>query len=333
MTDRTAPDDAPAADAPTGTRFRAFVAHYGTAIGGLLVFLAFALAADNFLTVGNQFTILRQVSFLVVFSIGFTFALVAAELDLSFAAVASLAGVVCGGIVHHGYPWPLGVAAALAVGVAFGLANGLFVTRAKIPSLIATLATASIATGCAFALTKGVAWVGRWDRSFLWIGRGEVGGVPLLVVWMVLAAVVAVFVARQTRFGVWLTATGQADEAARLAGIPIRSMKVWGLALSGLFAGLGAVILTASLSSAGPNSADDFLMKGIAAVLLGMTMFEPGRANVAGTVVGALIIGVLANGLVLLGAAYYVQDIVLGVIILASVALSASVLTKAAFTV
>ncbi len=206
-------------------------------------------------------------------------------------------------------------------------------TRAKIPSLIATLATASIATGCAFALTEGVAWVGRWDKSFLWLGRGDLAGVPVLVVWMVIAALVALFVMRQTRFGVWLTATGQADEAARLAGIPIRAMKVWGLTLSGLFAGLGAILLTASLSSAGPNSANDFLMKGIAAVLLGMTMFEPGRANVPGTVVGALIIGMLANGLVLVGAAYYVQEIVLGVIILASVALSASVLTKAAFTV
>ncbi|RAI04193.1 ABC transporter permease [Acuticoccus sediminis] len=337
MTDRPATEDAaetrPAASPLTGARARALVAAYGTAVGGLLVFLVFALAADNFLTVGNQFTILRQVSFLVVFSVGFTFALTTSELDLSFAAVASLAGVVCGGLVHHGYPWPLAVVAALAIGGVFGLANGLFVTRAKIPSLIATLATASIATGTAFALTEGVAWVGRWDKSFLWLGRGHVGGVPVLVVWMVVIALAAFFVMRQTRFGVWLTATGQADEAARLAGIPIRSMKVWGLALSGLFAGLGAVLLTASLSSAGPTSADDFLMKGIAAVLLGMTMFEPGRPNVPGTVVGALVIGVLSNGLVLLGAAYYVQEIVLGLIILASVALSASVLTKAAFTV
>ncbi|WP_075219920.1 ABC transporter permease [Acuticoccus yangtzensis] len=332
MTESTAAAHSDAPPAP-GVRLKTAVARYGTAVGGILVFAVFALAADNFLTVGNQFTILRQVSFLVVFSLGFTFALTAAELDLSFAAVASLAGVVCGGLVHHDYPWPLGALAALAIGGAFGLANGLFVTRAKIPSLIATLATASIATGCAFAITEGVAWVGRWDRSFLWLGRGEMGGVPVLVVWMALAALIAVFVMRQTRFGVWLTATGQADEAARLAGIPIRAMKVWGLTLSGLCAGLGAVLLTASLSSAGPTSASDFLMKGIAAVLLGMTMFEPGRANVPGTVVGALVIGVLANGLVLVGAAYYVQDIVLGLIILLSVALSASVLTKAAFTV
>jgi ribose transport system permease protein len=109
-------------------------------------------------------------------------------------------------------------------------------------------------------------------------------------------------------------------------------MKLVGLALSGACAGVAAVLLTASLSSAGPNGAVDFLMKGIAAALLGMTMFEPGRPSVAGTLVGSLVIGILANGLVLMGAPYYVQDITLGVIILLSVAISASALTKAAFS-
>lgn len=312
---------------------RALVARYGTALAGAAVFAGFAIAADNFFTPGNLFAILRQSSFLVILALGFTLALIASELDLSFAAVASLAGVVCGGLVHHGHPYPLAILAALAVATAFGATNGLLVTRAKIPSLIATLATASIATGLGFALTNGVAWVGRWDRDFVWLGRGEIGGVPLLAIWPALVALAAGFVVARTRFGIWLVATGEADEAARLAGIPTRRMKLWGLALSGLLAGLGAVLLTASLSSAGPNGAADFLMRGIAAVLLGMTMFDPGRANVAGTVVGALTIGVLANGLVLVGAPYYVQDIVLGLIILGSVGLSASALTKAAFAV
>jgi ribose transport system permease protein len=110
-------------------------------------------------------------------------------------------------------------------------------------------------------------------------------------------------------------------------------MKLLGLMLSGFLAGIAAVLLTASLSSAGPNGAADFLMKGIAAVLLGMTMFDPGKPNVPGTVVGSLVIGILGNGLVLLGAPYYVQDITLGLIILGSVAISASALTKAAFSV
>ena len=312
-------------------RLRPILARYGTAMGGLLAVLAFSVATDTFLTAANLLTVLRQSSFLIVMALGFTWALAAAELDLSFAAVASLAGVVCGGLVHGGTAWPLAVLAALAVAGLFGAANGWLVTRVRIPSLIATLATASVATGLGFALTGGVAWVGRWDRGFLWLGRGSIGGVPALALWPAVLAALSWFVLAQTRFGAWMLATGEAAEAARLAGIPVRQMKGWGLLLSGLFAGLGAVMLTASLSSAGPNGAGDFLMRGIAAVLLGLTMFQPGRPNVPGTVCGALIIGVLANGLVLVGAAYWVQDIALGLIILGSVAISATALARSAF--
>lgn len=307
------------------------VARFGTLAAGLAVFAGFAVLSENFLTLANQLTILRQVSFLLILSLGFTFALIAAELDLSFANVASLAGVVTGGLVHFGHPMELAILAGLAVGAAFGFVNGVLVTRFKIPSLIATLATAAVARGLAFMATDGVSWVGRWDAAFVWLGRGKLFGIPVLVVWSVLLAAAAWFAIAQTRFGVWLTATGEADEAARLAGIPIRRMKILGLTLSGLFAGVGAVLLTASLSSAGPTSAGDFLMSGIAAVLLGMTMFTPGKPNMPGTVVGTLLIGVLANGLVLVGAPYYAQDIALGVIILGSVAISASTLGKAAF--
>lgn len=313
-------------------RARQFVSLYGTALGCLGVAFFFAIVADNFLSLGNIFTILRQISFLVILATGFTFALITSELDLSFAAVASLAGVAAGGLIHAGYPWPLGVLAALAIAALFGVLNGILVTRIKIPSLIATLATASIATGIGFALTKGVAWVGRWDPAFTGLGRGNVAGIPVLVLWAGAVVLLAWFAVAQTRFGAWLIATGEAAEAARLAGIPVARMKLMGLALSGFCAGIGAVLLTASLSSAGPNGAADFLMKGIAAALLGMTMFEPGRPSIAGTLVGSLVIGILANGLVLMGAPYYVQDITLGVIILVSVAISAAGLTKAAFS-
>ena len=136
-----------------------------------------------------------------------------------------------------------------------------------------------------------------------------------------------------TRTGAHMIATGEADEAARLAGIATARMKRIGLLLSGLLAGITAVLLAANLSSAAPNMAGDYFLYAIAAVLLGMTMFEPGRPNVAGTVFAALVLKVLGNGLVLMGAAYYVQDIVLGVIIIGSVAFSASALKKAAFKV
>lgn len=316
-----------------GEAMRAFVARYGTALAAALVFAGFAATADNFLAFGNLIGIAKQVSFIAILATGFSIALTAAELDLSFANVASLAAVAAGLLVQHGHAPGLAVAAGLGVGLGFGLFNGVVVTGLKVPSLIATLASAAIANGLAFALTDGVSVVGRWPVAFTGLGRASLLGLPVLVWWMALVMLAALVFLKQTRAGFRLVCTGEAEEAAALAGIGVRRAKLLGLVLSGAAAGLAAVLLAASLSSASPNMAGDFLLTAIAAVMLGMTMFEPGRPNIPGTLVGTLTIGMLSNGLVLLGAPYYVQDICLGVIIIASVALSASVLTRAAFHV
>ena len=316
-----------------GSAAKEFLATYGTALAAAILFSIFAVAAPNFVNPTNLLNVLKQVSFLAILGLGFGMALITSELDLSFANVCSFAVVVVGGLIHHGHPPALAVAAGLAVGAVAGALNGVLVAHLKIPSLIATLATASIANGLAFAITGGVAFVGRWDPAFLALGRGSLLGVPVLILWTAGAALFAAFLLTQTRLGLHMTFTGEADEAARLSGVNVRRTKQVGLLLSGVAAGLTAVLLTATLNSAAPNMAADYLLRGIAAVLLGMTMFEPGRCNVAGTLVGAATIGMLGNGLVLMGAEYYVQDIMLGVIIVASVALSASTLKKAAFSV
>jgi ribose transport system permease protein len=310
-----------------------FLVAYGTALGAAAVILFFAATAPNFASLGNLLNILKQISYLTILALGFSLALIAGELDLSFAHVASLAAVCCGALVHGGHAWPLGIAAALGVGLAFGAGNGLIVTRLKVPSLIATLATGSIALGFAFMISQGVSIVGRWPEAFLFLGRGAILGLPMLVWWIALAVALCLFLLKQTVLGIHMIATGEADEAARLAGIAVRRAKVIGLALSGLAAGVVAVLLTSSLSSASATIAGDFLLTAIAAVLLGMTTVEPGRPNVWGTVVGAVTIGVLGNGLVLLGAPYYVQYMVLGVIIIGAVSVSSARLSKAAFGV
>ena len=312
---------------------RRFVATYGTALAVAIVFCVFALFAPNFLNPTNLLNVLKQITFLAILGLGFGVVLTTSELDLSFAAVCSFAAVLVGGLIHFRYGPVVAVAAGIAAGLLAGILNGLLVTHLKIPSLIATLATAAVANGCAFAITGGVAFVGRWDPAFLALGRGSLFGVPALVLWMAGVALLVLFVLKRTRLGLHLVFTGEASEAARLAGIKVRRMKLLALAFSGLCAGIAAVLLTAHLNSAAPNMAGDFLLTAIAAVLLGMTMFEPGRANVPGTLLGAGLIGMLGNGLVLLGAPYYVQDIMLGVIIVGSVALSASTLKQAAFSV
>jgi ribose transport system permease protein len=306
---------------------------YGTALAGLALAIFFAVAAPNFTNPTNLLNIGKETSFLAILALGFTVALIAGELDLSIAEVASLAAVVVGALVHWGFPPLLGVAAALAVGLGAGFANGMAVTVLNVPSLIATLGLAAVARGFAYMLTQGVAFVGRWPDAFTGLARGSSFGVPNLIVWLAAIAGAIWFVVGWTRTGIHLTAAGEATEAARLSGVKTARMKRLGLAACGALAGVTAVLLASSLSSAAPNMAGDYFLYAIAAVLLGMTMFDPGRPNVPGTLVAALILKVLGNGLVLMGAPYYVQDVVLGAIIIASVAFSAAVLQRAAFKV
>ena len=306
---------------------------YGTVLAYVGLFLFFALASDRFLNAYNLMNVLKQISYLTIIALGFTLAFITSELDLSFANIASLCSVVTAALLHAGYPVPLALTCGLSTGVVLGLANGLLVTKLRIPSLITTLATASIANGIAFMLTGGVAYVGKLPDAFLFLGRGKIGGVSVLIFWMLLAVLLTLFFIKNIRTGVHMVCTGESGNAARLAGINVHGMKILGLTLSGVAAGVTGILLTSSLSSASPTIAGDFLMGGIAAVLLGMTTIEPGKANVPGTLVGALMIGTLTNGLTLIGAAYYVQDIILGLIILASVSISASQMMQAAFGV
>jgi ribose transport system permease protein len=310
-----------------------YLQKYGTVIAYAGLFLFFAVASDNFLNPYNLMNVLKQISYLTIIALGFTLALITAELDLSFANIGSLCSVITAALLHSGHAVILAMITGIAIGIFFGLINGLLVTRLKIPSLITTLATATIANGVAFMLTGGVAYVGKLPDFFLFFGRGKVLGVSVLIIWMGLAVIVFQFFIKQTRMGMHMLSTGESENAARLSGINVRQMKILGLTLSGLAAGITGILLTSSLSSASATIAGDFLMSGIAAVLLGMTTIEPGKPNALGTLIGALIIGTLTNGLTLLGAAYYIQDILLGVIILASVSLSASQMMHAAFGV
>lgn len=309
------------------------IGRYGTAIAGFSLILFFLLFAPNFASSTNIINVLKDTSFLAILAIGFTLAFTVAELDLSIAEMASLSAVVCGWLVQLQYPPAVAVMAALSVGVVLGSVNGFGVTVLRIPSLIMTLGTAAIAKGLAFMITQGVAFVGRWPVGFTGLARGYSFGIPNLVLWMAAVTVFAYGLVKWTRTGAHMVATGEADEAARLAGIATGKMKRIGMLLAGVMAAIMAVLLAANLSSAAPNMAGDYLLYAIAAVLLGMTMFEPGKPNIPGTVFAALVLKVLGNGLVLLGAAYYVQDIVLGIIIIGSVAFSASAMKKAAFKV
>lgn len=311
----------------------AIISRFGTAIAGLGMVFLFMVFAPNFASVSNLVNVLAEMAFLAILATGFTMALTVAEIDLSVADVASLAAVVCGWLIQMNYPVFIATSAALMVGCASGLINGWGVTSLRVPSLIMTLGTASMAKGLSFMVTQGVAFVGSWPVAFTGLARGTSFGVPNLLVWLATITLFTHGWVNWTRIGAHLSATGEADEAAYRAGIAIGRMKRLGMTVSAILASVMAVLLIANLSSAAPGMAGDYLLYALASTLLGMTMFQPGKPNVMGTVFSAFVLKATGNGLVLLGAPYYMQDIVLGVAIVGSVAFSASAVKKAAFKV
>jgi ribose/xylose/arabinose/galactoside ABC-type transport system permease subunit len=301
---------------------RKILTRYGTVMALLVLFAVFALEVKGFVDPNNLINILTQIALLLIIAEGFTMVLIVGELDLSFANVASLSSVVVAGLLAHGTsPW-LAVPLCLAGGALFGLANGLLVTKVGIQSLITTLATGIVANGLIYMYTKGVSFYSGLPKGFLILGRGLIGPIPVLVLIMFgVLAFCHVFV-NKTVFGSNLKATGGNAAAARLAGVDTKFYKVLGLVMCAVVAALTGVLLTSRLGAANPEGAGGFLMEGFAIVLLGQTVFTVGRASPIGTFVGALIIGILNNGLTLLGAEYFVQDIVKGLIIILAVVVS-----------
>ena len=251
-------------------------------------------------------------------------AVASGEFDLSVGEVAGLSGVLSAGLmVWSGLPVVLAIVLPVLLGTLIGVVNGLLVTRLGIPSLIATLAMGPIALGANYAYDGGDSIYASFPDSYYAIATGRVFGiipVPILIA----LAVVAVFyvLLNRTRFGRAITATGANIQAARLSGLAVNKCRLLALALSAFGAALGGIMLTARLGTGQPGAGEPYLMDSLTAVFLGMTAFKPGRATVQGTLVGVVIIGMLDNGLNLLGAPFYMQNEVRGIVMIAAVSLA-----------
>lgn len=303
----------------TGT----FISTYGTVVVLALIVIVFALLSDRFLSMANLINVLRQVSTLAIVSTGLTIAIASGEFDLSVGMVASLAGIIVSGMmVRQELPVGIALAGALGVGVAFGTLNGALVTRARIPSLITTLGTSAVALGVNFAYARGDSIYGRMPRLFSYIGQGFIGPIPFSVILALLIMALAYFMLNHTYTGRYIVATGGNITAARLSGIDVNRYRLYALLTCGVLAALGGIVLTSYLGTGQPTGAEPYTLDGLAAVFLGMTTIRPGRANVLGTLVGVLILGVVNNGLNLVGAPFYLQNIVRGGMLVASVSLA-----------
>ena len=309
----------------TKARLLAGLRRYGTLLALLVICVLLALTTPRFLTVSNLSTVLVQLSMLMVVASGLTVVVAAGEFDLSVGAVAGLAGVLTTGLlIHATADVVLAIAAGVAAGALVGLLNGILVAVVGLPSLIATLGMISVVTGLNQWYTKGQAVYGGLPDWFAFPGRGALFGIPVPILIMVAIVVISYVLLERTATGRHLYTIGDNRYVARLAGISVRRKKIFALVFCGACAGLAGVILASRLGSGQPAAGDHFLMDGLAAVFLGMTAFSLGQANMRGTVVGTLIIGVLRNGFNLLGWPYYIQDIAMGAIMIGAITVAAS---------
>jgi ribose transport system permease protein len=299
----------------------------GAFVGLLLLIIALSVTAPNFLTARNFTNIVDQVTVLGILALGATFVIIIGGIDLSVGAVLALAGMVMGWLSQEaGVPLPLAMLAALAVGAGAGLLNGLGVTLFRLPAFIATLAMMSVARGLANLITDGRQIVGYPEWFYKLSTARYFGFLSVTVATLFLLYIAGWMFLRYRRSGRALYAIGGGHEVARLAGINVRVTTTAVYVVAGLMAGIGAIVLSSRLDASAPSAATGYELDVIAAVVIGGASLMGGTGRVTGTVVGVLIIGVLRNGLNLLGVSPFIQQIVIGVVI--AVAVGSDVLRR-----
>jgi ribose/xylose/arabinose/galactoside ABC-type transport system permease subunit len=278
-----------------------------------------AVLSSAFLSVSNVLNILLSTSVFGVLAIGMTFVISSAGIDLSVGSILALSGVV-GAILTSNLDWPwwIGILGCLATGAATGAVNGFLITKGAIPPFIVTLGMLGVARGLALVLSDGVSIYGL-APEMTWLGQGRPFGVPVPVVVLLLTALVAHVVLAHTRFGIYAQVIGDNEGAARAMGVRVERMKVLLYALSGLLSGLAGLLFAARINSGEPTAGLSYELTAITATILGGTNLFGGRGSVAGTLIGALIMGVLQNGLNLLAVRPFYQQIAIGAVLILAV--------------
>jgi ribose transport system permease protein len=293
---------------------------FGTIIGLILLCAFFAILSPYFFTVSNLLNVAQQSAIIAVISVGMTFVIITAGIDLSVGSVLAFAGVTMASALHAGLPVPLAIMIGFATGFGCGLLNGMLISFGKLPPFIATLGMMSIARGAALWYTDGRP-ISGFDDGFRFLATGEIFHIPVAVIIMIIVYFIAHFVLTKTKLGRYTYAIGGNEEAAILSGINVKLYKNIIYGIAGLLSALGAVLLTARLNSAQPIAGIMYELDAIAATVIGGTSLMGGQGTVIGTLIGALIIGVLRNGLNLLGVSSFIQQIVIGSVIIGAILL------------
>ncbi|MCY1667636.1 ABC transporter permease [Rhizobium sp. SL86] len=286
----------------------------------ILLLVLFSVVSPYFLTVQNLTNILVQNAYVIIAAIGLSFVMISGGIDLSIGYQMSVVGVVCAVFMKwFGMPVAPSIALAILIGVLMGLTNGIASITLKVHSLIVTLGTLTIYQGLSYIISNQSAII-NLPASFKYIGQGFVfGWIPVSVLLMLACALTAAFILNVTAFGRMIYAIGGNEEAARLSGIPVHKVKVVTYALSSFFVALAAIVLFARSGSAASSTGPGTEFTAITAAVLGGISFKGGEGRVLGLVTGVLILGVLGNGMQLIGLNTYAQYIVKGLVLLAAV--------------
>ncbi|WP_211284600.1 ribose ABC transporter permease [Rummeliibacillus pycnus] len=304
------------------SKSKGLIQKLGPLLGLLLIIIIISIMSPSFLTATNIFNVLRQVSVSALIAFGMTFVILTGGIDLSVGSTLALTGAISAGMLASGMDPILAMIIGLALGAVLGAVNGVIIAKGKVAPFIATLATMTIYRGLTLVYTDGKPVSGLGDSmAFQMFGKGYFLGIPVPVVTMIVAFFVLYFILRKTTFGRRVYAIGGNEEASRLSGINVDRVTIAVYAITGMLAALSALILTSRLNSAQPTAGESYELDAIAAVVLGGTSLTGGRGWIFGTLVGALIIGVLNNGLNLIGVSSFFQQVVKGVVILIAVLL------------
>lgn len=309
-----------------------------TFIALIAVTLFFVFMAPNFLSVANAAIVSKHVAINAILALGMTFVIITAGIDLSVGSIVGLVGMVAGGLIANGLPIPYFdviifpnvfevIVIALIVGSAIGLINGLLITKLYVAPFIATLGTLYVARGAALLLSNGATFpnlVGKeslGNQGYPIIGAGSLFGIPLPIVYLIVLALIAAYVAKNTPFGRKVYAVGGNERASLLSGIRVDSIKIYVYMISGLSAAVVGLIVSSQLVASHPATGESFELNAIAAVVLGGTSLSGGRGYILGTIIGAFVIGVLSDGLVMMGVSEFWQMVIKGLVIIAAVVL------------
>ncbi|WP_374756177.1 ABC transporter permease [Larkinella rosea] len=294
----------------------------------MLICLVLSVVTPKFLTVSNLLIVVTQVSINALLAFGVTFVIITGGIDLSIGSIVAVTSVVAAMFAHpDSYPVIVPILAGLAAGLLLGAFNGLVITKSKVPPFIVTLGTMTIGRGLALILSKGRP-ISNLSDSFNFIGGGQLAGIPTPIIILIVLFIVCSVVLKKTVLGRYMYAVGGNEPAARASGIQLNKVKMVVYTLCGGLAALAGILLTSRITTGQPNAGVGFELDAIAAAIIGGTSTTGGTGTMTGTLIGALLIGVISNGLDLMNVTSYYQQVVMGIIIIGAVVLDSLNQTK-----